>query len=721
MTDRTPADAEASPAAAPASPSREPVPAPGGSRAQLLRSLGRHKLLAFVVFLFVTALGSPLAWIRGEAKYASTAVVYVSPRFVANLQDGKEIDIQSDAQYHEYIQQNARTINRFDILLEALKTLGPRNAIWVKPKETIEHAAERLQAALAITPVTDTYQIAVTLESPKRDGLADLVNAIVNIYLAKAKSEEFYASDERVKTLLDDRGRLEDDMARKQARRLEVSQELGVSSFTDNFVNPYDRLLGDAKQALGSAEKQKIEADALVATVDAGQRPAGNDALRALAAENVSKDTALTSLEANLNVRRTQLLSNISGLTADNPARRAVERELADLEKEREATYQRLLNSYSRMILDERRAEDYKATQVVEKLHAEVDRQASQASWFTRNYQEGMQLGDDIDLLRKRIDGIQQRIDFFSLEKSAPGFVRSFSAARPPDQPTKGGRRTLLAVVFFVAFLAGLAAPMMVDMADPRIHTPRDVEQLLGFPPLAWLMDKKEAGKEFAGEQTLRLANRIAQDQQSSSSRIFAFTSVKAKGGTSGIVLDTAAALSRLGVRALAVEANAYRADPRYRAPGDRGLTVVLRGNYDLASAVVPGNGEMPDYLPIGDVKNEKNLPDIQNLMQLLQESAAAYSVVLVDLPPILVSVDAEFISRQADVVVLVVEAHAVTRAELLRCAKSLERLAAPGVAVVLNRVRSKAGDGFAAAARQEFRTGISEPPVGLLGRLLWR
>ena len=82
----------------------------------------------------------------------------------------------------------------------------------------LEHAAERLQRALEIQPVPDTYQITVTLEGAKRDGLADVVNAVVDTYLEKAKSEEFYASDERVKNLTEDRGRIQQEVRDKQAR-----------------------------------------------------------------------------------------------------------------------------------------------------------------------------------------------------------------------------------------------------------------------------------------------------------------------------------------------------------------------------------------------------------------------------------------------------------------------------------------------------------------------
>lgn len=697
-----------------------PAPAVAGVTISPIQSLRRHKTLAVAATLVVLIAGLPIAWVKGAAKYRATAVIYVSPRFVANLQDGKEIDLQSDSQYHEYLQQSAHTINRFDIVLAALRKTGGGQEVWLRPGEKIEHGAERLQAALEIRPIENTYQIAVGLESSNAAGLAELVNNVVDTYLATAKSEEFFDSVQRVKNLVEDRSRLQQEVDQKQAGRLAIAQELGVSSFSDNFVNPYDRLLVEAKQAVAEADRSKIEADALLAALDGKQRTGGAEALRLAAAADAGKDSAMTTLNEKLNIRRTQLLAAMSGLSPDHPGRRAAERELAEIEKEREDTHQKLVDSYSGITLSQRSADAYKAARVEQKLKGELEAQTSQAAWFSRNYQQAIQLGVEVDSARKRIDGIQQRIDFLSLEKSAPGFVRKFSTARTPSEPTSGGRRKLFLMVLCAAFAMGLVAPVAADLLDSRVHSPGDVEQTLGFAPIAWLMDKREAGPEFAREQVLRLANRIAQEQQTNNSHIFAFTSVKARGGTSTIVMETAFALGRLGVPALAVEANAYRADPRYRDPHSRGLTVVLRGNLNVRDAVVPGTDDMPDYVPIGDVVNEKNLPDIQGLTRILRDSTEAYKAILVDLPPILVSVDAEFIARTSDVVVLVIEAEAVNKGDLTRAAACLERLQVPAISAVLNRVRTNRKDGLAESALQEFRHGSVSRPPGWFRRWLW-
>ncbi len=690
------------------------------TRPDPVASLKRHPLLAFMVVLVVSALGVPLAFLKGKPVYAAAAVIYVSPRFQANLQDAKEFELQSNTQYREYVQQQVRTINRYDIVEDALKRLGPLQSAVVTKGETMRHAIERLQGGLDISPIPDTYQIVVTLQGDKREGLAEMVNTVVKVFLEKSKVEEFFASDQRLQNLDEDRARLQKEIEEKQSKRTELAQELGVTTFTDNYVNPYDRLLVDAKEALAAAVRARIESQAQFDAVDPASK-SGPRSLEAYAQDLASKDPALTSIQSNLNQRRSTLLTASSGLSPEHPGRKAAEREIAELEKERERIYQGLLKEFSSMILRQRQSDAFRSAQVVKKLSDEVDAQASQASWFTTKYQEGRTLGLDIDRARKRQDSIEERVSFLSLERRAPGFVRLFSEARQPGDPIKGGKTKLLAMAILAGLLLGLIAPTAVDVLDPRLHLPGDAEAVMGIEATGWLLKKNQAGPDFAVEQMHRLGSRIIQEIQNHGSRIFAFTSVKAGGGTTTIVTELARALTRVGVATLAVEANAYRADARYRSAGARGLTVVLRGGDHLDAAIVPGDDELPDHIPVGDVESETALPDLLNLISLLKDAASTYGAILIDLPPLLVSADAELIARAADVTVLIVEANAVTRPELQAAAKTLERVQPKAVSLVVNKVDILAGGGFGSRAKVEFETGEAPPTPKWAAPWLWR
>ena len=186
-----------------------------------------------------------------------------------------------------------------------------------------------------------------------------------------------------------------------------------------------------------------------------------------------------------------------------------------------------------------------------------------------------------------------------------------------------------------------VAVPVGIDFLDPRLHAPDQLESLLGFPATAWLMEKADAGSDFEREQVLRFANRIVQDRQSNHSRIFVFTSVKSRGGTSTIVLETARALGSLGVSALAFEANGYSSDPRYSSSKSLGVAAILAGDRQLHSEIILSDELLPDRIPVGNLSQGTNLPAIRSLGNHLLNAASGYDVVLVDAPPILVSGDA--------------------------------------------------------------------------------
>lgn len=608
-------------------------------------SLIRHRRLAFVLFSLIALAGLPIAYFKGQPAYHTQAVVFISPRFIGNPQGGEEFQLQSNAQYREYVQRNVRTINRFDIVLEALKQLGDKGKrSWRRPREDDRSAAERLAGALTISAAPDTYQVIVGLDGDQPEGLAELVNTLVDVYIGVQKSEEFNGVESRVAALKQEMDSLGKEIADSEARRTQLARAMGVSTFTGNYVNPYDQRLAAAKQALAEARRRRIAAEAQAGAAD----PAN--------AQHLSSTNA----------------------------------QLAE------------------------RAE--------KALEAEAARQESQAALFTRNYQEGLGLGQRIKQALKRQESAEQRRRFLDLETKAPGLVRVFAKAQPARRSAKGGPRKLALIFVLTGLVTAVLVPVAVDIADPRLFVPSDAGRALGFDPIGWLPERKEGGEEFTWELILRLAHRIDQERQVHGTRIWMFTSVKSGGGTTTLVNSLGKALSILGVPALSVEGNAYRADGRFaRNSAGPGLTALLRGRSSLSESIETADREMPDHIPVGELDGSGHLPDIHRLMEILGAAAESYALVLVDMPPVLDSVDSEYLARRSGCVVLVAEARRVTGPELKRAARALKRVEPKSVACVLNRVRDADGRGFAQEAKREFETGVGNPRPAWQQPWLWK
>ncbi len=177
-----------------------------------------------------------------------------------------------------------------------------------------------------------------------------------------------------------------------------------------------------------------------------------------------------------------------------------------------------------------------------------------------------------------------------------------------------------------------------------------------------------------------------------------------------------------MGSRALAVEANAFKPDASY-AEGPS-LSELLSGAWAALhfshTARNGSNGSitMPT-LAVGTAKGERHVTNLKELRPALERAAAGFDVIVCDAPPLLLSADAEFLVRSADLVLLVVEAEVTTKAALSRAARRLESLRPKAVGVILNRVRLSAARHR--AALEEFESGKRHGDLPVLSHWLWK
>jgi polysaccharide biosynthesis transport protein len=610
-----------------------------------LNSFLAHWKLCLVVGLFVMLAGLPVAWWKGRPVYKAEASVLVAPRFEANLEDDEEIQFQSNSQYRQYVQQNVRTIPRLDIVETGLANLEEKRYWWQAQGESDEDAAGRLQGALQIRPVPDTYQITVGLEGDSPAGLAEIVNTVVEAFLAKAKEEEMFASEERVRALSEERNRLNVAISAKLARRAEISGVLGVSVFTESFPNPYDQLLVGAKEALARVRRDRIAAESGAAAVRPADNPDASGALSAIAEEQAAQDAMFTSLLSDLAQRRARLLSKRSGLTDEHPGRRAIDRELRENRTELLQAFADVSDDHARRISSRREAVAFEQRRLERQLETEVAAQQERATWYTTLYQEAIQIGKDADRARTRLDRVHNRIDFLKLESSAPGFLRVFSEARDPRIPVGGGRRKLAILVLIAAVGLGLAAPVAFDLLDPRVHTVSDLEGFLRLPSMGGFPSSDSSSLDQV-DAARRIAAVLAHERKLHQTNIIAFTATRSVADTATAVRSLRNALTNMGIDAVVADAR---------------------------------RSEGADHIP-----------DIQGFVSSLRDLAQDHELVLVDAPALTESADAEYLVRFVDAAVLVVPASVTLRGELTKLGERMERLAPGSFGTVLTGIRSE-------------------------------
>ena len=688
----------------------EPAPAqplpPSGAFKPLV-SLRERKWLALTIMLTVALVGAPLAWYKAPGyTYEVSAAIYVAPRFAKVLKSDQELEFQSNTQYLQYVEQQVRNLARYDIALEALRQLGQYRTLWQPPGVSEHKAVLRLMAAVSGHSIKNTYLIGVTLDGGQAEGLAESLNIYLRVFLDAVRKEDLYASDERLADLRTRQTSLAREAGEKTQRRAELAEKMGVAAFDEGAQNnPYERLLQESSVALNAARRKLAETQAALDAYDPAKGQASKTALDAAVAQIAANDSGLNSLKYHLWAKRGDLLNEISGLSPQHPLRAVAERKLKDLDEDVRVYAETLTTNTRTQLLEQRRTAMREARQIEQTLAAEQQKIQERANWFISNYNEGLALTQDLKRIRAQLDAVNERIDFLTLETEAPGFLRIQSAALPPDYPVGGGPKKLVALVLAVAIVLGLIVPIMIDLLDKHIKTAAQVHRLLGFAPVAALLDKEDAKNRLVwGDQMRRLVLALSREERQHGAHRIALTAVKAGSGVTDLVLDLAREFALDGLRVIAVEANALKPDPRYLPePLAPGLIDLLNGEVTLEQAIVPAQGLLPDRIPVG-LALQRHLPFYDRFPQALDPLLERYDVILLDTPSVLLSADTEFLARYADVMLLLVSARLVLPGELQRAARLLEKADPRVFGVIVNRLKVYTGGGYYADAVEKYQ-----------------
>jgi len=655
-----------------------------GRKLDLPGALRRHWKKGVLVFLAVLALGLPAAWQKGKAAYRAEGVIYVSPRNWRNLDNDPEQELQSNSQFREFMQQQAHTINRYDIVLPVV-TGGAPGAVYFRGKlENDRRAADRLRGALQIAAVPDTYQMTVALEGDKPDGLSEVVNAVMENYIQVARREMFFDSESRLKNLAEERDRMQADMTKTMEQRGAIAQRIGTTLFSGAVINNYEKLAGANQDALMDARRQHLAAEAAIGV---GQnRETVKASVDALATEETLRDNALTSYRATLSARRGELLMKIQGLAPKHAGRIAAEKDIAAIDSEiHRATQEAQLMAANRMqsIKAGKLAQASDLENKFQRQEAEIKTKASD---YMRNYQAAVDLGGELERIRKRLNATEDRINQLQLETKAPGYVRIFSPAMRPDIPIRGGRKRLFGMVTLAALALALLVPVSFDYLDPRVRSPRELQAVLGLPVTGWM--PRVTNETGDAGQVLRLAVVVRRHLEKLNG-LLAITSLRHGTGSSSISLALGKALETIGVKTLVIEANPKTPDLRYAMGKSRPGVAQWIAGASFHDCVHPATPQLPERIATGEGATELELMSGDGMQRLLAHARQHYDLVLVDASPIACSLLGEELVRRTSAVLLISQAERDSRAELKACVEMIEKLQPRIFGSVLNCVRT--------------------------------
>jgi polysaccharide biosynthesis transport protein len=645
------------------------------SKISVARSLKSHAFIASAVALATLGLGAAVLS-RHTGYYEATSVIYVSPTFPATL----TTDHEQERPYESFIEEQAHTITRYDVMAEALRRLKP--GVWQVPGESEESAVERLQQSLNAKRDGLTYQVEITLGGYQPQNLAEVVNTVTSTFLEKAKQEEFYGRDDRLLALRQARTEVQKELDDRLHEQALLSQNLGVAVISDDSSDQMDAQVATLQNDLTAARTKRIQAEANLSALENREPNAPNQALNAAADEIIASDAGLMALNASLSQKRALLIDQLAGLTSNHPLRKTTEEQLADIESSLQQMQTNLRRQASMNLEQKLRTEVRRAQTVESQLLTDLQSYTHQATTAAPSFQRAEVLKAEIATLQARYATLDERTRNLELESSSPGSVHMFSPARTPKAPLPSKAKKLGPVLIPVALLFGLLTAVLIDFLDPRIYTGTDIERILGFTPIGLIFDNRKVAMQVFDECAFRMAAAVDQAARTAQVRTVVLTSVHPGAGTSSIVENLGSTLAKLGRRTLAIDASGVKHPVAYVT-----VNVARSSQSDRAFHRTKSDLELHSPHVITESLTPKLTPLTSFMDQAFKDITSEYDIVLIDTTPITISAETEYLARFADVTILISEAGRTTKAQLQRCARLLERLQVEGMAAVINKV----------------------------------
>lgn len=659
--------------------------APGRGIRPLL-SLARRGRLGLLVAMAVFVLGLPMVWIKGQSQYSAEAVFQVWPAFQKTQSVDKDMELQSNSQYREFVNHLSRSVVRYDVLDAALNQLQEEGAKVCLPSDTQRKCIERLQRILLILPVPDTYMVRISLSSDHKKDLDKTVNAILDNFIRITQDEQLYGADDRLKQLNEKKQALLAEMAEFEKQRSVLAGKLGLTTFGESTVNPYDTVLALAREKLALAATERSQAKAMLeAYLSQRETPVatGRSVL-----ELRQMDNGLQVLRQEVAKHSEELTRTMSGLEPKHPVYQAALAEQKSLQQ-RLQTMETSVEKSAQQNIHARLTASAMQTQQVERDQKQrVQELEAQATAYAITFREAMRLTDEIRKRTQELDDVRNRSGYITGERAAIGFVRVITRALPAVTPQGIGRVRLALILLVVCVALVLVVPIALDMLDGRVLTVGDAERAMGIEAAAWLVkEEDESTRSLAREQRRRLGSTLLRNVKRGHSRVFGFTPANIGGEVTAVIQELAYTLEQLGSRVLVVNAHTQRSHTLALNEGP-GLLDVLSGKAQPMDVVQsrPYEDRALNVVSIGASQSE-SIQRLDLLRQALAEWSQHFDMVLVDIPPLMLNSDAELLIDEVGQIFFVVEVGAVSRGDVAMARNQLRKLDPAAIGLIVSHL----------------------------------
>ncbi len=664
----------------------------------LIEAFSRHPLM--IVGAGILALvAAHLLLRRVTPLYVSMARVYVEQEIPKVIQDAERgVMTKQD----NYLYTQAEVFRSNPVLDSALDVLD------AEPMQTFAEAGDK-RSALREGLETQVGKmdgiINISFKGAHPVEAAEIVNAVVDAYVAFHAAQKRGAAAALLKILGEARVHYDADVTQKYQRLLEFKRQnenlaLGSDQANNILLRQMEQLLTQRSEAKTATRQIKHFYDTALSLAE--DPAALRQLLEARQGRRVD-DTAMTKmalLQAELTRLKGDRADVLLELKPEHPAIATLDAEIERVQGE----IAELDRSFVRGQLAILRQEYAAAVQREEELAAQCEAQRQQVMLLNDELAQYARLQSDYEEAKDSSGVLDDRIKELSVTEGVGGLTVTILeraiAASVPSEPRKA---RLAAIALLLGLCAGVGLALVRELCDQRLRSLQEISLLLRLPVLsviptirppmrsgilrAQMVRVCPTGPE--AEAFRRLRTPLLLGTFNGHAKTVLITSPACGEGKTTVVSNLALALAQAGQKVLIVDADCHTPKQHRIFKKDRrqkGLSSVVADQVSLEDAIEPSGTDGLDILTCGpDVSRPSEMLNHDRFRRLIATLAGKYDRVLIDSPPVLALTDAQILASQSDGVVLVLRAGTSTRRDSIHAYAELAGVGARVLGVVVN------------------------------------
>lgn len=726
-------------------------PTPSSQRSQHLG--GGKKRKPFLIFDFalrrgpglllagslLTALFLLFLLPRVRPVYEADAMLLVDPTKEPTL-TGRERD-PIPGNFGDWTRTQISRITSEDVLLEAILRT-PADSLPAFLRENPDHPANpfRLMKRIRIQELPRTYLIRLTIRNDDPEGIGEMLNTVMEVYLEKIEREFEQTYARRREYLQEERERISVRLRTEEQELLDLAQTLSNKAFLHEGYNVHLAKVEQLQRLYWEAFADATRTRAQLAKVQSDRKRISELSLQAFADARVADNFGINRIEQWTYEQLQQMRAQIDGLTPGNLDRVYVESRMEAMNNYLREYKQRVNDE---TILNLRQKQDFEletqellarsaaeaGERRVEQLRVRLEAAQTEAGNISMAIFQASNPAFARSQLRDRLQAIDNRIDDTEMEAKAPMRVRIDKPAVSPSAPASSNLLTLVLIAAMAGFAPLGAALLVYELADTRIRTPKEMELALGGKgpdPITSFVSPVNSETHFhqatlnapdhpASQRIRELATRIVHDHERFGSQLVVLAGLGRDCGVTSLGLNLAHALRALCGKVILVEICPEHPGLRDLTGqvDSRGIESCLRSETDLSSLILQDPDRNIDLMVS---EGGGRPPHLHNLLPLLTDLKSNYDLVLIDagaFPDDLCT----YLARHAEALLLVARHKQTHYSELRRAIDLAIQSDVPAVAGILNASESRETP-FLVSAIQETVITISTHMDKLLARV---